>query len=511
MEIRVLGQIEVLDDQGSVVDLGLRQRQVLALLTANAGDVVKFDTLMEEVWGSDEPRARTSLHTAVSALRAVLGDDAISTVKSGYKLSLDGEAIDAERFARLISEAGTATGEEVVSSLDRSLGEWRGDPYTDVAGDLPSLAPAISRLHSFRRTAIEQRHRAALGVGDAQAIIPELELLVGEQPLHEPFWVLLVEALATAGRPVDALRAYDRIRRLLAEEVGVVPSSELRALEQRILDEGAALEVPEPHPTLFVTSTDGTRVAYKDFGDGRPLLFVSAWAQDMAAAVSHPRGRDYFEAIGRGRRNLWIGYRGAGASQRDVADISIEAREADVEAVLAVSDLREFDIYATGDGVPVALAVAASGRFRVGRLAAYMPQIGMRSWMSSDSMSSFVETMLSSGSFGRRTISDIVLPDEPAADRRWFNTMLQSTISDDMIARALSLQQDIDVGDLVDRVEADVLVVTRRKSNSIRPEIGPELAASVRNGRFVSVPGTSGIPWLGGGDVASVVKSFLDD
>ena len=56
-------------------------------------------------------------------------------------------------------------------------------------------------------------------------------------------------ALADSGRTPEALRCYQRYRHLLGEELGLEPSPQLRALEERILrgDTGRPTETP-PHP-----------------------------------------------------------------------------------------------------------------------------------------------------------------------------------------------------------------------------------------------------------------------
>lgn len=502
----------MIDEGGTPISLGTRSREVLALLVARVGEVVRSDSIMDELWGTDDASARNSLHTAVSALRRAIGRQAVETRRNGYRLVIPETAVDAWRFSRAVADA--VQSEDAQHRLDlaeSAEAEWNGEPYVDVADRLPSLRPEIARLTGERVVVREHRLRAMLDLGRAAEAVPELERLVVEQALHEPFWALLVEALADSGRTVDALRAFARARQVLATEVGLPPSAELQELERRIIEASAGDPAREDsNPTFFVTSEDGTRVAFKDFGDGPVLVFIPTWAGDFAATYTHPKGSAFLDVLGDGRRSVWIGYRGVGSSQRDVSDVSVSARFQDVEAVVDHLGLDRFDVYCAGDGVPVAFALAAHHPTRVGRIAAFMPHVGLEGWLSPESLPLFIETMRTSGSFGRRTIADIVLPDESPDDKRWFNSTLSKIMSDDLIARCLELQLSMDTTDIAHMVKAPVLVIMRERSNSLRLDVGTVVAASVQHGSLVSVPGSASLPWLGPGDVATAARRFLD-
>ncbi|MEV4460495.1 BTAD domain-containing putative transcriptional regulator, partial [Microbispora sp. NPDC049633] len=91
---------------------------------------------------------------------------------------------------------------------------------------------AAARLDELRLSALESRVGADLAVADmtaAGALVAELEELVAAHPLREPFHALLVRALCAAGRRGDALETFERVRRRLADELGVDPGPGLRA------------------------------------------------------------------------------------------------------------------------------------------------------------------------------------------------------------------------------------------------------------------------------------------
>ena len=92
--------------------------------------------------------------------------------------------------------------------------------------------------------AVEGRIEADIALGLHAEVTGELEGLVGEYPLRERLWWLLVLALYRAHRQADALAAYRRARDLLSAELGLEPGEELRRLEEAVLRQ----EVPAAPP-----------------------------------------------------------------------------------------------------------------------------------------------------------------------------------------------------------------------------------------------------------------------
>ena len=76
---------------------------------------------------------------------------------------------------------------------------------------------------------------ARLTLGEHHELVARIEGLVAEFPLRERLWGQLMTALYRAGRQADALRAYQRLRALLGDELGLEPAAELVSLESAIL------------------------------------------------------------------------------------------------------------------------------------------------------------------------------------------------------------------------------------------------------------------------------------
>ncbi len=255
MELRILGPLEVLDDDGAPVDVGgSRPRTLLIDLALAQGHAVPADQLLEDVWSGERIPARNNLQVHVSRLRRALGEDRIATRGGGYALDLPRDALDAARFDRLSAEGRAALhagdAEAAATLLRDALDLWRGAALVDFADDA-FARPVITRLEESRFTAIEDRVDADLLLGRHAELIGELEALVQEHPLRERLWAQLMTALYRAGRQADALRAYQRARTVLAEQLGIDPGPALRQVEEAVLAQDSALASPaRPAPAV---------------------------------------------------------------------------------------------------------------------------------------------------------------------------------------------------------------------------------------------------------------------
>src|SRR5262245_27153011 len=212
----------------------------------NPNEVVATDRMVEVLWPGNPPEARRKLWFHVSKLRGILQprgtvDDAsalLATRPTGYALRIDLDQLDSTRFERLASAAHSVLEDEPArasEALGQSLALWRGRPFEDVLHE-DAVSSEVARLDELRLKAVEDRYDAALALGRADELIPELEVLAAAHPFREHML-----ALYRAGRQVEALATYRRAQRTLDDELGIAPSDELKELHRRILVQDPAL------------------------------------------------------------------------------------------------------------------------------------------------------------------------------------------------------------------------------------------------------------------------------
>jgi predicted ATPase/DNA-binding SARP family transcriptional activator len=239
VQLALLGPLEVTSGQGRVVLSAPKERAVLEMLALRAGRPVPAELLCEGLWGQNEPpSAAKALHTYIAHLRRVLSPGCIVTVSGAYLLQIGPGAVDAARFeravheARQLSEAGDSR--SAASVLQEGLRLWRGRPCPELTEHSWANAET-ARLEELRREAEDELAELHLALGEGTRLVGELEARVAAEPLRERRWAQLMLAYYRAGRQADALRAFARLRSTLAEELGVSPSADLVALEQKVL------------------------------------------------------------------------------------------------------------------------------------------------------------------------------------------------------------------------------------------------------------------------------------
>ncbi|MFC8337639.1 BTAD domain-containing putative transcriptional regulator [Streptomyces rubiginosohelvolus] len=237
MHYCVLGTTRALRDDGTAVTLGgARLRALLTVLALRPGRTVPAGVLVDEVWDGDPPAdAAGALQALIGRLRRALGHSAVESVAGGYRLAAPPDAVDLHRFERLAGEGSRALengdAADALAVLGEALALWSGPALAD----LPDRTAAASRWEARRLDARRAALGALLALGRPGEALPELAVLCDAHPLDEPLQVLRIRALRDAGRPAEALAAYEEVRTLLDDRLGTAPGPALRALHAELL------------------------------------------------------------------------------------------------------------------------------------------------------------------------------------------------------------------------------------------------------------------------------------
>ena len=239
LNVHLLGPVEVICGEHPVGLGGSKPRALLAMLALDTGSTVSTDRLIDGLWGDEPPATAAKLvQVYVSHLRKALlaagADGVIATHGHGYELAVDRSQVDATRFERLLAQGAARDALEL----------WRGSPLANVSLE-PFAGPEIRRLTELRAAALEVAIDQDLEAGRHREVLPELESLLGQEPLRERLHAQRILALYRSGRQADALEAYRHARDLLINEVGVEPGPDLRRLHDALLRQDPSLDAPD--------------------------------------------------------------------------------------------------------------------------------------------------------------------------------------------------------------------------------------------------------------------------
>ncbi|MFD6533811.1 BTAD domain-containing putative transcriptional regulator [Streptomyces sp. NPDC060184] len=216
-----------------------KPKTVLAALLLAGNRVVSDAYLREVTWGPTPPATvDQQLFTYVSRLRKLLSPGAtILRRRPGYQLVRTDAGLDHAEFGRLAGLGYDALKAhrhaEAAEHLAMALALWHGPTLAGVTEHLTRVE--LPRLEEARMAALEGRVAADLALGRHDALVSELVGLVEAHPLRERLRAQLMTVLYRVGRQADALAEYQRGRRILAEELGIEPSSALADVFQSIL------------------------------------------------------------------------------------------------------------------------------------------------------------------------------------------------------------------------------------------------------------------------------------
>ena len=240
--VRLLGPFTVTHRGRTLTprELGSRKgRTLLKLLIVERPRTVSADRLAEVLWG-DSPPAHQQRVVAqlVSRLRATLGKEALLGGPDGYRVSSDWFEVDLDEAARFVEEAERrATREPALAAMAAGAGLevlQRGVVLEDEP-DADWVEPARFELQGLIRRARHSGWTAALHSKNHQEAIDLALDAIRDDGLDEEAWRALITAYHNSGRTATAIDAFDRLRKHLADEMGVDPAPETQALHVSLL------------------------------------------------------------------------------------------------------------------------------------------------------------------------------------------------------------------------------------------------------------------------------------
>ncbi|WP_433513455.1 AfsR/SARP family transcriptional regulator [Nonomuraea sp. CA-143628] len=221
---------------------------VLAALVLNSGRELSAARLASLIWDEPPPSAMSNLRTHVGRARLWLRQHDLvhrlpTTRGAGegsttYRLIVQPGECDVQVFQDRIAYARTTLAhgrlDDAMDLFRQGLSMWEGPACSNVSGSA-ILRASLDHLDEQGLLAWEDYIEVGLRLGMERFLVREIRGLVTEHPTREGISGQLIRALYLSGDPHGALNEYERLRRLLREELGVDPSSSLQDLYRTVL------------------------------------------------------------------------------------------------------------------------------------------------------------------------------------------------------------------------------------------------------------------------------------
>lgn len=251
LQVQLLGPLQVLDRANvELTPPGGREQLCLATLALVAPQALSTERLAVELYRDREATdPRNAVQAVISRLRRVLGRSAggIETTGTGYRL-VD-VTLDLDSAEQLLEAAMSETDATAAQQLlDDGRSMWRGPTLEGLAGDLVDAERL--RIDGLRADSEEAVAQERLDSDVDHRLLDSLQTAVIEHPLRERRWEQLMLALYRDGRQAEALRAFQRARSHLSDQLGLEPGPALVQLERRILEHDPQLHLAPTPPSM---------------------------------------------------------------------------------------------------------------------------------------------------------------------------------------------------------------------------------------------------------------------
>jgi ATP/maltotriose-dependent transcriptional regulator MalT/DNA-binding SARP family transcriptional activator len=260
LTVRLLGPIEVYRDaQRTIPSKAWKVRrafQVFCYLAVARDHRVARDRLADALWGDVRPLViDRNFHPTISFLRRALNyghnvpknfilcERGAYLLNPAYRYDIDAETFEQlVRSARRRASKGDAAG--AVADYDAAVAMYRGPLLAEEYGDW--IEARRSHFEGLYRSALAEGGDLHSKTGGAEAAAARFRALVERGPLDEQASARLMQALGALRSRALVEEEFGRLRRALAEELSMTPSSETQRVYEEALAAASAPRLLEP-------------------------------------------------------------------------------------------------------------------------------------------------------------------------------------------------------------------------------------------------------------------------
>ncbi len=258
----------------------------------------------------------------------------------------------------------------------------------------------------------------------------------------------------------------------------------------------------------YAKTSDGVSIAYYTMGEGIPLVTIPLWFS--AVTGSWDDARDFYDGMSDQKWLVSYDNRGTGMSQRQVDDLSIEAFERDLEAVVDELGLGSFALFAPNVSATIAINYVVRRPDRVSHLILWCPVARASDMLETSQVRGMTAMLENDWELFTELVAQLVYGFAGGEPARQFAASLRQSVELDTARSIFDGGRDVDVSDLLPKVSVPTLVMHRRGMTVPALDVSRTSAASIPGARLALVEGGSMLPHLEDADaVLAAVNDFL--
>jgi class 3 adenylate cyclase len=259
----------------------------------------------------------------------------------------------------------------------------------------------------------------------------------------------------------------------------------------------------------YAQTTDGVSIAFWTLGEGVPVVLMPAipWSH-IQLEWQNPGWRRWYERLAEKRKLVRYDGRGAGLSDRNVADYSVDAHMLDLEAVVERLGVQTFVLLGPFSACPIAIAYAARHPETVSQLVLWCPWAGQearvqtlralreRDWELYTEAAAHASLGWSAGEEAHRHA-----------------VYLRECVTAEAARAIYDALAEFGVTAVFSQVRSPTLILQRRQG-ALLPgvDVAKDLASGIPDARLALLEGTSLLPWVGDMEaVVAAIDEFLGD
>ena len=263
----------------------------------------------------------------------------------------------------------------------------------------------------------------------------------------------------------------------------------------------------------YAQTKDGVSIAYYTLGEGEPpLVYMPVLFSHIQMEWLLPHWGELFKQLSQRRKLVRYDRRGAGLSERDVSDFSLDRQLLDLEAVVDRLGLERFALWSASIAGPIAIAYAAHHPEMVSHLLLWCTFAGASDFFQSPRARALRATRDTDWELYTETVAHAARGWSEVRESESLAAMIREGATKEAARVAMDVAFEFDVTTLLPQVKTPTLVLHRRQAPYPDVDVARGLASRIPNARLAVMEGSALAPWQGGTEAAvAAIDEFLGE